>query len=140
MKHKGSKSDFITERNRCLFRTINECKHRASFIYMPRIMEEAVKSHCPRFWVSEERAAIVISSMRRNGLGVLDTMIPTRRAMYSELWLRVRTYLRCNKGSDITEAVLACVNSPAPEFYLTVQSASRIYSNMRNDERARRRR
>lgn len=115
-------------RDACLAREVDRLKAEARFIYMPRIIKEAVGKPCPRFWVSEERAAIVVAAMQRLGRACIEGMVPTRRAMFSELWLRARVYLRCNPGSPVSEAAAEAVHSPAPCFYLTEQSALRIYN------------
>ena len=63
MKYYGSILDFTQERNQELMRVYQEELSKAGYIVMPKIFEQVANSPCSRFWVSEERAAIVISTL-----------------------------------------------------------------------------
>ena len=63
MKYFGSILEFTRERNEDLMRVYREKLSEASIIVMPVIFELVAQSPSSRFWVSEERAAIVISAM-----------------------------------------------------------------------------
>ena len=63
MKYFGSILDFTRERNADLMRVYRDRLAEASIIVMPVIFQLVADSPASRFWVSEERAAIVISAM-----------------------------------------------------------------------------
>jgi hypothetical protein len=53
----------------------------------------------------------------------LSGMNEERRRMYSEIYRRVRAALQKDPERCIYHLVFEVVNSPAPEFYLTADSA-----------------
>lgn len=85
------------------------------------VVHRAVNSPTSRFWVSEDRAFSVISSMRRGES--IDEMIVTKREMYSEIYARVSQLMDTTPDISLIDAVTKVVNSPAPQFYLTDGSA-----------------
>lgn len=94
----------------------------------------AAQSPCSRFWVSEKRAAEVISRMMR-GEDTDVKSLPLRNKMYRELLRRVQEWQAQNPGHPLTDAVFAAVNSPAPEFYVTPESAKVIISRIMQRKR-----
>lgn len=97
----------------------------------------AAAAPCSRFWVSDERAAEVISALL-SGKEFPD-MVCQKRRMYDEILHRVKVILEENPGIPVAHAVLRVVNSPAPEFYLTPLSARTIiYRFIRNRKSCRR--
>lgn len=83
MKSFGSVLAFTRERNAALLKAYREQVDAASFVRLNEIGEKIVNSPSPRFWVSEERAAAVVSAIMR-GKPVLETMRPTKREMFEE--------------------------------------------------------
>lgn len=75
MKPLGSVLAFTRERNAALLRAYRKQVGSARFIRLDEIGERVVNSPAERFWVSEERAAVVVSAMMR-GKPVLDNMRP----------------------------------------------------------------
>lgn len=65
MKYFGSILDFTRERNADLMRVYRDRLAEASIIVMPVIFQLVADSPASRFWVSEERAAIVIPLWRQ---------------------------------------------------------------------------
>lgn len=101
------------------FRNVmNNC----NFIDITKISEEVVNMPCSRFWVSEERAMVVVAALIK-GKPVLDTMRPTKREMFQEIYKRVLDYQKQFPDASMFELVLKAVNSPAPKFYMTPRSA-----------------
>ena len=58
----------------------------SDLISLPQIYREVVNMPSARFWVSEERAAIVISAMAKGD--ELLSMRPTKREMFVEIYNR----------------------------------------------------
>lgn len=138
MKKLGSTSDFTEARNKELLRAVRRLVMDPSCKSMTEVYAQAVMEPCSRFWVSERRAAEVISKMLR-GQDRDWKSVPLRSKMYGELYRRVKAWREENPGHHLSDAVFEAVNSPAPEFYLTPESAAVIVSRVmkRNAERRR---
>ena len=130
MKHIGSVFAFQKEREKELYaafrKEIANCKH----INMKQIFSNVVKYPCSRFWVSEERAAIVISKFIR-GRPILATA--SKKAMYCEIYKRYKELKERNKNIPMSRLVYQVVNSPAPHFYLSPSQAKIIINKLRRN-------
>lgn len=131
MKHYGSTCEYNEQRDRNLFLTFRSVILASQNIRFADISRVVVNSPAERFWVSEKRAAIVISDMLK-GRNVLACMNSCKREMYREIFARVRTLLRQQPHLPLSEAVTRIVAAPAPKFYLTPQSARIIYYRIRD--------
>lgn len=129
MKRQGSTSDFMATRNRELLQTLRQLIVTTRGVAMNDLYAMAARSPCSRFWVSEKRACEVVSRMLR-GIDTEIDALPQRNRMYREIFLRVLEWRRHNPGHPLTDAVFAAVNSPAPEFYITPESAKVIISRI----------
>lgn len=138
MKKLGSTSDFTEARDKELLRAVRRLVMDPRCKSMTEVYAQAVTEPCSRFWVSERRAAEVISKMLR-GVDPDWKSVPLRCKMYQELCRRVIAWREENPGHHLSDAVFAAVNSQAPEFYLTPESAMVIVSRImkRNAERRR---
>lgn len=125
MKHNGSKSDFTTQRNKELMRTFKRILAENHFNDLRKLYQQVAESPCSRFWVSEERAKVVISAMLK-GQYPLDSVKDTKRDMYLEIFKRVLAIRKDDPDVSIQDAVFDAVNSPAPKFYLTPDSVLQI--------------
>lgn len=122
MKYHGCILEFTDERNEELMRAFREAIAKKTFIDITEISEIIVNMPCSRFWVSEERAMVVITAIIK-GKPILDAMRPTKREMFQEIYSRFTSLrLECPDAS-VFELVLKVVNSPAPKFYMTPRSA-----------------
>ena len=83
-------------------------------------------SHSPakRFWVSEERASIVLARMERGD--ELDEMIPSKRRMFHDIYEVYTQAKEANPSGSLFDLACIAVNSPAPSFYLTPKSMKEI--------------
>lgn len=122
MKSFGSVLSFTRERNAALLKAYRKQISATGFIRLSEIGEKIVNSPSPRFWVSEERAAAVVSAIMR-GKPVLETMRPTKREMFEEIHHRVVALKREHPDWRLCELVLEVVHSPAPKFYMEASSA-----------------
>lgn len=130
MKTKGSTSDFAERMDRELMdayrSTLRETEASSGDEFYNRVTGKG----CSRFWVSEERAAVVMGRMDRGGS--LEGMKQERREMYRELHDRYRRLRERHRDMTATEATFRAVNSPAGRFYLSPATArSHIYRMMR---------
>ncbi len=131
MKPFGSILAFTRERNAALLEAYREHVNAARFVKLNEIGEKIVNSPAPRFWVSEERAAAVVSAIMR-GKPVLKSMRPTKREMFEEILRRVVALKKLHPEWHLCELVYEVVNSPAPKFYMEVSSALERLFKIRN--------
>lgn len=122
MKYHGCILEFKDERNDELMRAFRETINKRTFIDITEISEEVVNMPCSRFWVSEERAMVVVAALIK-GKPVLDAMRPTKREMFQEIYNRVLALQKHFPKASMFELVLKAVNSSAPKFYMTPRSA-----------------
>ena len=94
----------------------------AGYIDINKIAEEIVNMPYSRFWVSEERAMLVISAIDR-GTPVLDTMRPLKREMFEKIYERVCKLRKDNTYTCTAELVMMAVNSQAPKLYMRPRCA-----------------
>ena len=121
MKHHGCILEFTDERNDELMRAFREAINKRTYINITEISEEVVNMPCSRFWVSEERAMVVVAALI-SGKPVLDAMRPTKREMFQEIYHRVLNLKKQSPKASMFELVIKAVNSPAPKFYMTPRS------------------
>lgn len=131
MKSFGCVLAFTRERNAALLKAYREQVDSARFIKLSEIGRKIVDSPSPRFWVSEERAAAVISAIMR-GKPVLDSMRPSKREMFEEIHRRVVKLKEKHPDWHLSELIYEVVNSPAPKFYMEASSALERLFKIRN--------
>lgn len=125
MKHRGSKCDYAQERNNDLMRAFVEEIESCDNIILPAVLNRVVNKPSKRFWVSAERAAIVVSSMMR-GNRLQKMQYSTRREMFFEIYNRVMKLREIYPEKSIYQLTCQVVLEPAPKFYLTAGSAKVI--------------
>ena len=130
MKYFGSILDFTRQRNDDLMRAFREQLALARFIVMPEIFEMVAESPASRFWVSEERAAIVISAMAAGKQ--LPRMRPNKREMFEEIYRRFLVERKQHPQKSVYELVTKIVNQPAPKFYLTPRTVGEFIYRIKN--------
>lgn len=133
MKKRGNKSAFEQRRNSDLMRAYRNETQKAGSIFLPELLQRVVNSPSVRFWVSSERAAIVIARIERGD--PLPEMRPLKREMFHEIY-RLATELR-KQQPDIPVSHLAeiVVHMPAPKFYMTPGSAKVIIHKIRKQKK-----
>lgn len=130
MKYFGSIMDFTRERNEDLLRAYREQLAKADYIVMPEIFRLVAESPASRFWVSEERAAIVLSQMLAGK--PLPKMRSNKREMFEEIFRRFKILSNERPGKSIFELATIIVNQPAPKFYLTARTAGELIYRIGN--------
>lgn len=130
MKYFGSILDFTKERNADLMRVYRARLAEASIIVMPVIFELVAESPASRFWVSEERAAIVISAMAAGK--PMPRMRSNKREMFTEIYRRYLVMREDYPDKSVYELVTKIVNQPAPKFYLTPRTVGEFIYRIKN--------
>lgn len=104
---------------------------KADVINMNEIARLVVDMPTHRFWVSEERAAIVVSALI-NGRKLPHNMRNSKREMFLEIYRRVMLLRKHNPLAPVSRLVALVVRSPAPKFYMLPRSAMDIIYKMKN--------
>ena len=130
MKYYGSILDFTQERNQELMRVYQDKLSKAGYIFMPEIFEQVANSPCSRFWVSEERAAIVISSLLAGK--ILPNMRKNKREMFDEIFRRFLIVRERYPEKSIYALAIMVVNQPAPKFYMTPRTVGELIYRIKN--------
>ena len=133
MKKPGASFEYERERDDDLLRVYRDAIHAADHIRMPDILDAVVNSPSCRFWVSEERAAVVVARMMKGDTN--PHMRPMKREMFAEILRRVQELRKDNPDMPISMLVFHVVRQPAPRFYLTPGSAKVILSRIRKKRR-----
>jgi hypothetical protein len=134
MKKKGSIMEYSNERSEDLFRVYKEYIANCKYITMPEVYKTITNMPSRRFWVSDTRAALVVSSIIREGKQVLNSMWLLKREMYEEIYNRVIELKKTYPNKSITELCSSVVEQPAPKFYLTPGSAKILLCKIRRQK------
>lgn len=124
MKYHGCILEFTDKRNEELMNAFRKAIAERDFIDITEVSQVIVNMPCSRFWVSEERAMVVVAALAK-GKPVLDTMRPTKREMFQEIYKRV-TAIRETSNEPLFDIVMRVVHSPAPKFYMRPRCAMEI--------------
>ena len=135
MKPFGSILEFTSERNADIMRAFRHQLRLAAAapgpISMFAICDALVGMPAARFWVSDERAAAVVSAMVA-GRDLPANMRPTKVAMFSEICRRVVALRPQRPGLSLSAVVSEVIHSPAPCFYMLPRSAMDIIYKIKN--------
>ena len=135
MKYKDSRCYFIQERDADLLSAYQKIIKVRDNIRLSEIEQKLAQSPSRRFWVSEDRAYIVILDMLKGKS--LDNMIPTRKSMYQEIFRRFQIHKSNEPQLSNMEIIKRVCAEKAPSFYLTPQSIHVILSRVRKEEKQR---
>lgn len=117
MRKKGSFYEHEEERNSDLMEVYKKCLASMTYVSMARLWELMAEYPAKRFYVSEERAAIVVSRIFHGDN--LSNMRPTRRKMFYEIHSRVQKIIQDKPQLSIAQCCSMIVYSPAPSFFMT---------------------
>lgn len=124
MKHKGSVCDYKNERNKDLFRAYRQLLETERVINPKTFFKKLVRMPSKRFWVSEERASVVLSVMLQEKQP--QAIIRNRKEMFREIYKRAIRLMKKEPELSISEVARRVVNQQAPKFYLSPKSAKYI--------------
>lgn len=116
MKPYGSKAECEKERNNELITAYHKLLDDADYICTEEIYRKVVNMPTSRFFVSEERAAIVISKLMRGCK--LKGMRPTKREMFREIYRRAMLIRKKKPNMPVYDLAFEVVRQPAPKFYM----------------------
>ncbi len=122
--------DFSKQRNNDLMRVYRQCLAEARVVVMPEIFQRVADSPSRRFWVSEERAAIVVARIHAGKSW--PHMRPAKREMFEEIYRRFLIERMAHPKKSVYELVTGVVNQPAPKFYLTARTVGEFIYRIKN--------
>lgn len=123
MKRQGSTFPLETERNRDLIRVFRN-QYLDSDTTDLAFYQHIADSPSSRFWVTEERATLVVQSMLK-GIPI-DNMLSTKVDMYREIYNRYLRLKALHPEQSISVIISEIINQPAPKFYMTAKSVREI--------------
>lgn len=128
MKKLNSTSDFNQQRKEHLLRMYRRSLAEQSKINAKKAYSFAAESPAPRFWVSEERAAEVISKILTDPCFTAG-MFKEKAEMYMEIYRRIKKLRAVYPKAPLSALIFKVVNSNAPKSYI---SRSRTEAILRN--------
>lgn len=148
-KHLGNRNIYTDQRDEELLKAYRAAKGRLmaekGYIIQREAVDIARCSPCTRFFVSEQRASLVISQLLkfdkyieslRTGNPIprpadaLENMFYMRRRMFSHLFIIYKRLRDEHPDYTHEELVTVACATPADEFYLTQSSATEILSRI----------
>lgn len=116
--------DFTYQRNDDLMAVFRRIATNKNIIAASDIFRHVANSPAKRFWVSPERAAIVVSMLLNNK--PLPAMRPNKKEMFMEIFRRFLKLRESCPNASVTEIVSEVILQPAPKFYLTPRTTAEI--------------
>ena len=113
--------EYSEDRARNLLEVFNREFEICDCLGMMDVLRIVVNCPARRFWVSEERAFRVVSSMYRRPLPA--TCHPLKREMYEEIKRRCELLLETHPHWPLSRRVFYVVSHEAPKFYMALSTA-----------------
>ena len=113
--------EFSEERLENLMRVYDDYIVRCDYIRMPEVYAYIANAPADRFYVSDARAAVVVSDMMQGK--PLTSMRPLKREMFEEIGRRVMELMKLHPSWTMRKLCTLVVEQPAPKFYITPGSA-----------------
>lgn len=137
MRKKGDVFQMAGQRDKDLFEAYRrEVKRQLSLygrITVTGLMQKVVESPASRYWVSPERACVVMRKLERGE--PIAYMKPNKQRMYTALYREYAAYRREHPGTPMKHAVEIVVERPAPCFAVTWRVAGNIVRRLKGEER-----
>lgn len=130
MKNFGSHFEYEKERNDNLLKLYHQLISEVRFIRSEEIYKKMAVCPSERFWVSEERALIVVLQIIKGDN--LTYMSKNKREMFFEIHKRAMLMKNQRPELTLTKIVFRVVRQPAPKFYLTEGSIKVIISKIKS--------
>lgn len=125
MKYPGCILEFTHDRNADILRVLRTLRLDKDVLShgVSELAHRIAESPSARFWISEDRATVIISAMLKGK--PLPPARQCRREMYEEIYRRVVELREKRPDAQLQDLVTEVVNQPAPKFYLTPNTIAR---------------
>lgn len=90
-----------------------------------------VNTPTSRFFISLQRAYMMLVNVRKNILVLDKISMPLKREMYKEIYRRFIVRRKYDDVSSDKEILSKVINSQAPRFYISARSAELLINNLR---------
>lgn len=134
MRKINSTAEFEAVRRRFLLENFRDVIARQSQISLKRAFRDTAERPAPRFWVSEDRAALIVSKMMADE-SCVEGMYEEKKEMYREIYRRFCKIRRQSPARPVADIIFDIVNGEAPRSYLSWQ---RVKTIVYNEKRGRR--
>lgn len=128
MKHNGCVVECLEKRAEELEQTYYDLLADSEYISKSQIYSLVAESTCSRFWVSSERAAVVIARMS-DGYP-MPSMRRKKKEMYDEIYQRYVVLRGQHPHKTIPELIEMIIHQPAPSFYMEPRSIAQVLKRM----------
>lgn len=120
-------ADFMTTYNS----VISQLGDQARYLKKEDLLYATILHPAKRFYVSEEQAIRVVTKLMRGGsINFRNTL---KAEMYANIVAKVQ---ESDKGEiPLKELIIKVVYSPAPRFYITLESAAILYYKLFKKQR-----
>lgn len=135
MKYKGSQFEYKEERDADLLRAYHETISVMGNISLPEVAARIAATPSKRFWVSEERADIIVSRLLKGKS--ISNMTSTKQEMFYEIYHRYLAMKEEFPSLAKKEIIWRVCNEQAPKFYLTTKSILVLLHKARKEEKRR---
>ena len=123
--------ELYEERLENMMRVYDNYIMSCDYIRMTEVYSYIANAPAERFYVSDVRAAVVVSDMLHGKK--LPSMRPLKREMFEEICKRVRELRRNKPTLSIRQLCAEVVAQPAPKFYITPGSAKIMICKARKE-------
>lgn len=120
-KSLGSTLEYTEDRITALMEEYDRYIASCEYIRMSEVFDHIVNQPCRRFWVSNIRAAVVVSRMLKGCK--MNNMRSSKKEMFQEIFRRVCALKDVHPSMSLSQLVAEVVAQPAPKFYLTASTA-----------------
>lgn len=111
-----------------------QCLSQGWFSSIRSVFRVLVKKPFPCFYITAEYTAKMIR-WKESGSGKIDAMKPSMRRKFDHLYKRYLELREENPGAPKIEICYVIVNEPAPELFMSRDSAYNFYLDMKKRKR-----
>lgn len=134
MRKKGCKFEYREERDNELLSVFRKVYSESKTCRrLDELLTDVINHRTKRFWISAERASIVISSMKKGRS--ISHMKPHKQEMFHEIYRRLLLLEKEHPETPTLQLLEMVVDEEAPSFYISVGAASVILHYIKKRKR-----
>lgn len=134
MRKKGCQFEYREERDNELLSVFQKVYSQSrTYRRLDEILKDVINHRTKRFWISAERASIVISTMKKGKS--ISYMKPHKQDMFHEIHRRLMILEKTHTGTPTLQLLEMVLDQEAPSFYISVGAASVILHYIKKRKR-----